>query len=157
MENLSLIILLLAIISQTTFSQEPITSNSEIARGLYKQGLVTSPGVPFPGKGVLAFTSSIVLPGTGQFINRQFVLGSLFLAGTAGSVLLMSVGWGPGFIGMISYIIILPLSAVHSGFIAGRNARVFNDAKSKHKGISLLPLINFQHIGITRVTPEVGF
>ncbi len=157
MKNVSLVILLLAMISQTSFSQEQITSDSEIARGLYKQGLLTSPGVPFPGKGVLAFASSIVVPGTGQFINRQIVLGSIFLVGTAGSVLLMSVGWGPGFIGIISYFIIMPLSAIHSGFIAGRNARVFNDAKSKQNGISLSPLINLQHIGNTRVTPAVGF
>lgn len=157
MKNVLLVILLLPIISQTSFSQKEMTSNSDISRDLYKQGLLTSPGVPFPGKGVLAFTSSLVIPGTGQFINRQFGLGSIFLGGAAGSILLMSAGWGPGFIGMIAYLIIMPLSAIHSGFIASRNARVFNAAKSKYNGIALSPLINLQQNSTDRLTPAIGF
>lgn len=156
MKNVSLLILL-AIISQTSFSQKEMTSDSDISRDLYKQGLLTSPGVPFPGKGVLAFASSLVIPGTGQFINRQFLLGSIFLGGAAGSVLLMSVGWGPGFVGMIAYLIIIPLSAIHSAFVAGRNAKVFNAAKSKYNGIALSPVINLQQNSANSVTPVIGF
>lgn len=157
MKNISLIILLLALISQTSFSQNQITSDSEIARDLYEQGLLTSPGVPFPAKKVLAIGSSIVIPGTGQFINGQFGLGSIFLGGAVGSVLLMSVGWGPAFAGFIAYLVIMPWSAVQSGHIASRNAMVFNSAKSKYNGISISPLINLQHNGNNRVTPTVGF
>lgn len=77
--------------------------------------------------------------------------------GATGSVLLMSVGWGPGFVGLISYLIIMPLSAIHSGYIAGRNSSVFNAAKSKYDGITLSPLINLQHNGNKGVTPAFGF
>ena len=157
MKNISLIILLLALISQTSFSQKQITSDSEIARDLYEQGLLTSPAVPFPGKQALAIASSIVIPGTGQFINRQFGLGSIFLGGAVGSVLLMSVGWGPAFAGFIAYLVIMPWSAIQSGHIASRNAMVFNSAKSKHNGIAISPLINLQYNGNNRVTPTVGF
>ena len=104
MKNISLLILLLALISQTSFSQNQIPSDSEIARDLYEQGLLTSPAVPFHGKKVLAIASSIVIPGTGQFINGQFGIGSIFLGGAVGSVLLMSVGWGPAVVGFIAYI-----------------------------------------------------
>ena len=157
MKNFPLIILLLALISQTSFSQNQVTSDSEIARDLYEQGLLTSPGVPFPGKEILAFASSIVIPGTGQFINGQFGLGSIFLGGAVGSVLLMSVGWGPAVVGFIAYLVIMPWSAVQSGHIASRNEMVFNSAKSKYSGIAISPLINLQHYGNNRVTPTVGF
>ena len=157
MKNISLIILLLALISQTSFSQEQISSDSEIARDLYEQGLLTSPAIPFPGKPIVAIASSIVIPGTGQFINGQFGLGSIFLGGAVGSFLLMSVGWGPAVIGFIAYLVIMPLSAIQSGHIASRNAKVFNSAKSKYNGISIAPVINLQHNGNTRVIPTVGF
>jgi len=157
MKNISLIILLLALISQTSFSQQQIISDSEIARDLYEQGLLTSPAVPFPGKKVLAIASSIVIPGTGQFINRQFGLGSIFLGGAVGSFLLMSVGWGPALIGFITYLVIMPLSAVQSGHVASRNEMVFNSAKSKYSGITISPLINLQHHGNNKITPTVGF
>ncbi len=157
MKNISLIMLLLAMISQTSFSQKQITSDSEIARDLYEQGLLTSPAVPFHGKKALAIGSSIVIPGTGQFINRQFGLGSIFLGGAVGSVLLMSVGWGPALVGFLAYLVIMPWSAVQSGHIASRNEMVFNSAKSKYNRITISPLINLQHNGNNRVTPTVGF
>ena len=157
MKNISLVILLLALISQTSFSQKQITSDSEIARDLYEQGLLTSPAVPFPGKQVLAIASSIVIPGTGQFINGQFGLGSILLGSAVGSVLLMSVGWGPAVVGFIAYRVIMRWSAIQSGRIASRNEMVFNSAKSKYNGIAISPLINLQHNGNNSVTPTVGF
>ena len=157
MKNSSLIILLLALISQTSFSQNQIPTDSEIARDLYEQGILTSPAVPFHGKKVLAVAGSIVIPGTGQFINGQFGLGSIFLGGAVGSVLLMSVGWGPALAGFIAYLVIMPWSAVQSGHVASRNELAFNSAKSKHSGIAIAPLINLQHHGNNRVTPTVGF
>jgi hypothetical protein len=51
----------------------------------------------------------------------------------------------------------MPLSAIHSGFIAGRNAKVYNAAKSKYDGIALSPLINRQQNGNKGATPAFGF
>ncbi len=69
----------LTVVTQTLFSQGMPQSDADLSRELYESGQLTHKRPPFKGEKGVAIVSSIIIPGTGQYINGQFIKGTIFL------------------------------------------------------------------------------
>jgi TM2 domain-containing membrane protein YozV len=147
----------LTLLTQTLFSQGTLQSDADLSIELYESGQLTHRRTPFRGEKEVAIVSSIIIPGTGQFINGQFIKGTIFLGVAATGFAVASQGWIFGVIGGGVYLATIIVSAIDAAKVADRNVRNFNLAKSKMAGVTISPTLNFQNIGHTSMTPTFGF
>lgn len=147
----------LTLLTQSLFAQLTQKSDADLARELYDSGQLTYKRTPFRGEKGVATVSSIIIPGTGQFINGQFIKGTIFLGVAATGFAVAYQGWIYGVIGGGVYLVTMIVSAIDAAKVADRNVRNFKSAKSKLAGVSISPILNFQNIGHTKMTPTFGF
>lgn len=152
-----LLLSVFALLTQTLFSQGMQQSDADLSRELYESGQLTHKRTPFRGEKGVAIVSSIIIPGTGQFINGQFIKGVIFLGVAATSFAVAYQGWMYGVIGGGVYLVTMIVSAIDAGRVADRNVRNFKLAKSKMAGVTISPTLNFHNIGHTKMTPTFGF
>ncbi len=147
----------LTLFTQTLFSQGMPQSDADLSRELYESGQLTHKRPPFKGEKAVAIVSSIIIPGTGQYINGQFIKGTIFLGVAATGFAFAYQGWLYGVIGGGVYLATMIVSAIDASIVADRNVKNFNLAKSKMAGVTISPTLNFQNIGHTKMTPTFGF
>ena len=147
----------LTVVTQTLFSQDKLQSDADLSRELYESGQLTYKRTPFKGEKGVVIVSSIIIPGTGQFINGQYIKGAIFLGVAAAGFAVAYQGWIYGVVGGGVYLATMIVSAIDGAIVADRNISNFKLAKSKMAGVTISPTLNFQIIGHTKMTPTFGF